>query len=111
MMRAGIHTNVAGHSSSAQGFMNLGGGETLRVLLSLPASLRQLPGMTERKPGIFYVKSEAYLHFHEYAAGSFADVKLNGNEFDRFPVKTRQERELLLALVAKDRSTYGQIKI
>ncbi len=91
--------------------MKHAGDEALRVLASLLASLRQLPGMTERKPGIFYVKSKAYLHFHEDAAGLFADVKLNGNEFDRFPVKTRQERELLLALIAKDRSTYGQVKI
>ena len=90
--------------------MKHAGDETLRLLASLLASLRQLPGMTERKPGIFYVKSKAYLHFHEDAAGLFADVKLSENEFDRFPVNTKQERELLLALVSKNRSTHGEIK-
>lgn len=77
---------------------------TLNLLETLLVSLRTLPGLVERKPGIFYVKSKAYLHFHEDPDGIFADVKLTGDEFERFAVTTKQEQESLLRLVAKNRA-------
>jgi hypothetical protein len=86
---------------------------TLETLGALLAELRTLPGMVERKPGIFYAKSSAskmaapklnaYLHFHEDPAGIFADVRLNGEEFDRFPVNTKREQEAFLKRVTKNR--------
>ena len=60
--------------------------------------------MVERKPGIFYVKAKAYLHFHEYPSGVFADARLGGDEYERFPVNTKPEQEFLLTLVAKTRN-------
>ncbi len=74
---------------------------SLEVLLS---SLRGLPGLVERKPGIFYVKSRAYLHFHEDPAGIFADVRLDEEDFERFPVNSKQDQEALFRLVAKNRT-------
>ena len=55
--------------------------------------------LTERKPGIFYRKSNAFLHFHEDPAGLFADLK-NGRKFERLPVNSPEEREALLARIA-----------
>lgn len=40
----------------------------------LLASLRALPGLTEKKRGVFYRKSRAFLHFHEDPKGMFADL-------------------------------------
>ena len=75
----------------------------LQSLQDLLASLRTLPGLVERKPGIFYVKSKAYLHFHEDAVGLFADVRLSDGDFERFRVSTTGEQKLLMKLLAKNR--------
>jgi hypothetical protein len=40
----------------------------------LLAQLRALPGLTEKKRGVFYRKSKAFLHFHEDPKGMFADI-------------------------------------
>jgi hypothetical protein len=74
---------------------------TLQVLNELLVRLRCLPGLIERKPGIFYVRSKAYLHFHEVPAGLFADSKLTDGEFERFPDNTTQEQEALVELIAR----------
>jgi hypothetical protein len=57
--------------------------------------LRTLPGLVERKRGVFYVRSKAFLHFHEDPAGLHADVRL-GDDFQRFRVQTTDERDALL---------------
>jgi hypothetical protein len=66
---------------------------TLDRLGPLLARIRTLGGLAERKPGTFYRRSSAFLHFHEDPSGLFADVKLNGEEFERMPVSSRSERE------------------
>lgn len=40
----------------------------------LLAQVRALPGLVERKRGVFYRKSRAFLHFHEDPKGMFADI-------------------------------------
>jgi hypothetical protein len=40
----------------------------------LLAQLRTLPGLVEKKRGVFYRKSRAFLHFHEDPKGMFADI-------------------------------------
>jgi hypothetical protein len=40
----------------------------------LLAELRALPGLVEKKRGVFYRKSRAFLHFHEDPKGMFADI-------------------------------------
>lgn len=40
----------------------------------LLARLRALPGLVEKKRGVFYRKSRAFLHFHEDPKGMFADI-------------------------------------
>ena len=40
----------------------------------LLVQLRALPGLVEKKRGVFYRKSRAFLHFHEDPKGMFADL-------------------------------------
>ncbi len=62
------------------------------------ATLRTLPALQEKKRGTFYRGSKAFLHFHEDAAGLFADVRLDV-EFERFRVSTARERSTLLTKI------------
>ena len=43
-------------------------------LTSLLAQVRALPGLIEKKRGVFYRKSRSFLHFHEDLKGLFADI-------------------------------------
>jgi hypothetical protein len=45
--------------------------DTIADVLDIVRTRREL---TERKPGTFYRKANAFLHFHEDPAGLFADV-------------------------------------
>ena len=57
--------------------------------------IREVDGLVEKKRGIWYRKSKAFLHFHEDPAGVFADVKIDG-VFQRFAVNSlREKRELV----------------
>jgi len=49
----------------------------LDALEPLLRELRAIPTLTERKRGVFYRGSRAFLHFHEDSAGFFADVRLD----------------------------------
>ena len=81
--------------------MRHAGAATLQTLESLLARLRALPGLVERTPGCFYKGSSAFLHFHEDVSGTHADVKLSADGFTRVRAETAQERDALVALVAK----------
>jgi hypothetical protein len=48
----------------------------------LLAQLRTLPGLTEKKRGVFYRKSKAFLHFHEDPKGMFADISGGAGRMD-----------------------------
>jgi len=41
---------------------------------TLLAQVRTLPGLVEKKRGVFYRKSRGFLHFHEDPKGMFADI-------------------------------------
>lgn len=78
---------------------------TLGALSGLLAEIRRLPVMVEKKPGIFYTRGKAFLHFHEDPAGLFADARVHEQDFTRYPVNTQAEQaELLAALRAALRS-------
>ena len=57
--------------------------------------LRRLEGLREKKRGVFYGRSRAFLHFHEDPEGLFADVRL-ADEFELFRVSSRAEQKALL---------------
>jgi hypothetical protein len=67
----------------------------LDTLEDLLAVIREQPGLVEKTRGVFYRKSKAFLHFHEDPAGLFADLRA-GEEWERLPVNTRAERDVLL---------------
>jgi len=79
--------------------MKHAGATTLAELSTLLEQLRAVPGLAERKPGIFYRGSRAFLHFHEDPAGIFADAKINGREFERVDVTTTGQRQALIRAV------------
>jgi hypothetical protein len=80
--------------------MKHAGAEAFIALADVLAAVRTHPELIERKTGIFYRKSNAFLHFHEDPAGLFADVKV-GKEFQRLAVNTLEEQQTLLACVAR----------
>jgi hypothetical protein len=72
--------------------------DALDELEPLLAELRGMPGLVERKRGVFYRRSRAFLHFHEDVSGLHADVRLT-DDFERLRVQTVDERARLLGLV------------
>jgi hypothetical protein len=63
----------------------------------LPA-LRACEQLVERSRGVFYLRSKAFLHFHEDPSGLFADVRLS-DDFERFDVTEAAQRTALLERV------------
>jgi hypothetical protein len=58
-----------------------------------------LSELTEKKPGIFYFRASAFLHFHEDPTGLYADVKLDFKSFERIKLARRADELLLLKRV------------
>jgi hypothetical protein len=71
-----------------------GPGALARISLLLE-ELRARPVLRERRPGVFELKSRAFLHFHDDPSGVFADVRL-AEDFVRLPVTTRSQQADLL---------------
>jgi hypothetical protein len=65
--------------------MKHAGKESLDQLEPLLTALRALPALREKKRGTFSRGGRAFVHFHEDAAGLFADVRFR-DEFERFDV-------------------------
>jgi hypothetical protein len=64
----------------------------------LLAQVRTLPGLVEKKRGVFYRKSKGFLHFHEDPKGMFADLTgADGVGFDRIDVTEPAGQAALLA--------------
>ena len=74
------------------------GEAALDRLEQLLDQLRQVPGLVERKRGVFYKRSRAVLHFHEDPTGLYADVRI-GSDFERLRVVSDRERRKLLERV------------
>lgn len=69
--------------------------EQLDQLEPLLEELRTLEGLKEKKRGVFYRKSRAFLHFHDDPTGLYADCRLDA-DFERFRVTTQAERRTLV---------------
>jgi len=74
-------------------------GAGLDELDGLLADLRLVDGLKEKSRGVFYRGPRAFLHFHEDPTGLYADVRLDGAEFERMRVSTKAERKRLLTRV------------
>jgi hypothetical protein len=76
----------------------------LDQLEPLLARLRQIASLKERARGVFYLRSKAFLHFHEDPAGLFADIRsADGRDFDRVQVDAPDAREALV-IMARERA-------
>jgi len=71
----------------------------LAAIEPLLVEIRKLEGLVEKRPGVFYRRSAAFLHFHEDPAGIFADVRIEG-EWQRLPVNTASEQRQLVRLAS-----------
>lgn len=67
----------------------------LDALEPLLVELRKIDTLTEKKRGVFYRKSSAFLHFHEDPAGFFADLRV-GPGWVRLAATTAAERRALV---------------
>ena len=76
--------------------MKHAGAAVLDQLEPLLDRIRALGVLREKSRGIFYLKSRAYLHFHEDPAGIFVDIRAaDGKDFDRLKLDAAVEAELL----------------
>jgi hypothetical protein len=75
--------------------MKHAGPATLARIASLLEELRARPVLRERRPGVFELKSRAFLHFHDDPSGIFADVRL-ADDFVRLPVTSSSQQSDLL---------------
>jgi hypothetical protein len=78
--------------------MKHAGPAALDALRELITAIRARDGLKEPRPGVFYRKGRAWLHFHEDKAGLFADLRV-GAEWKRFRVSEAKERAKLLAVI------------
>ena len=72
--------------------------ETLKMVEPLLEEIRSVPGLVEKKPGIFYRRSKAFLHFHEDPSGLHADVRFE-EDFERVRAETVVEQKALMARI------------
>jgi hypothetical protein len=79
--------------------MKHAGEQALEALEDVLQQVRKHKALTEKKRGVFYKGSSAFLHFHEDPAGLFADLRA-GNEWTRFPLGTQSEKRVFLSKLA-----------
>ena len=75
--------------------MRHAGPATLARIAPLLEELRVRPALREQRPGVFHLKSSAFLHFHDDPSGVYADVRF-ADEFVRLRVTTESEQSDLL---------------
>ncbi len=81
--------------------MKHAGAEALDRLEPLLTQIRAIDGVTEKGRGVFYLKSRAFLHFHEDPTGLFADIRgPDGVDFDRLRVDTVEGARALVDQLA-----------
>jgi hypothetical protein len=74
------------------------GSSALDALEPLLAELRKLPLLREKARGVFYLRSRAFLHFHEDPTGLYADIRsAEGTDFDRLKLDGAGAEAALIA--------------
>jgi hypothetical protein len=80
--------------------MKHAGPAALDALHDMIDAIRERHDLKESRPGVFYRKGKAFLHFHEDAAGLFADLRVS-DEWERFRVTEAHEQAAFLAVLAR----------
>lgn len=70
--------------------------EDLDRVDGLLEQLRTIAGLTEKKRGVFYRGSKAFLHFHEDAGDIICDARIDGATFERVTVTTAAAQRRLM---------------
>lgn len=78
--------------------MKHAGKEAIPRLEPLIMRLRDFDELNEKRAGVFYRKSRAFLHFHEDPKGLFVDVRLS-EDFIRLPINTANQQRTLIARI------------
>lgn len=73
---------------------------TVAVLEPWLDKLRTVDGLHERRPGVFYFKGRAFVHFHEGNGAIAADIRRD-EEFERFDITRVKERDQFVRLVLR----------
>jgi hypothetical protein len=81
--------------------MKHAGHDTVGKLRPLLVQLRKRSPLREKSAGVFYLKSKAFLHFHDDPEGIFADVKLDLTTYSRCRVTTAKEQKVLFRSIDK----------
>lgn len=85
--------------------MQHAGPAELESVAGLLAQLRAVDGLglVEKKPGVFYRRSRAFLHFHTDPSGMYVDVRVQADgAFERMRVTTAAEQARLLSVVRQE---------
>jgi len=80
--------------------MKHAGKEAIARLEPLIMRLRDFDELNEKRSGVFYRKSRAFLHFHEDPKGLFVDVRLS-EDFIRLPNNTANQQRTLIARIER----------
>ncbi len=72
---------------------------TLARIEPLLKRIRNISALKEKKPGIYYFKSSAFLHFHEDGEQVFADIKFEPPNFKRLPATTSEQQDEVIRLI------------
>ena len=81
--------------------MKHAGPEALDRLEPLIEQIRAIGVFKEKSRGCFYLRSKAFLHFHEDPTGLFADVRaVDGKDFERMQVDDAAGAAALVARAA-----------
>ena len=86
--------------------MKRAGSSTLARISPLLEELRAQSALYEKRPGVFYLNSREFLHFHDDPSGVFADVRL-AQRFVRLQVTTQSQQSDLLEQIDECLSTAG----
>lgn len=82
--------------------MKHAGPAALDALEPLLERIRATGALKEKSRGVFYLKSKAFLHFHEDPKGLFADIRnADGSDFDRFNVDEAEGAEAVMARLSR----------
>ena len=80
--------------------MKHAGPTALDALEPLLTKLRAFGALKEKTRGVYYLKSRAFLHFHEDTSGAYADIRIPGaGDFERVRADTPDGEAELLARV------------
>jgi hypothetical protein len=82
--------------------MKHAGPAELESVAGLLTQLRGLDslGLVEKKPGVFYRRTRAFLHFHEDPSGMYVDVRTDPEgAFVRMRVTTAAEQARLMRVI------------